>query len=69
MNYYVKRRDAYKAARQVIRDAMALGSLDEVTIENIAKDVLKEYKDVKVDIDDLVGACLYYQDQVYPGRR
>ena len=62
MTDYVYRRQAYKAARQKVREAMIHRRLDQAAIIDIAQGVIdSDYPGAKVDISDLVGACLYYQ--------
>lgn len=65
MTDYAYRRQAYKAARQKVRDAMVQKKLDEPSIVAIAMKVIdSDYPGAKVDIPDLVGACLYYQQSL-----
>ena len=61
---YKENRKAYKAVREKIRNAMIQKRLDKPAILSIAKKYLdKEYPNNYVDLNDLVGACLYWQEQ------
>lgn len=62
MTDYAYRRQAYKAARQKVREAMADRRLSEPEIVAIAKGFVdSDFPGSDVDMRDLVGACLHYQ--------
>lgn len=65
MTDYAYRRQAYKAARQKVREAMIDSRLNESEIIAIAKQVIEsDYAGSDVDMSDLVGACLHYQQGI-----
>jgi hypothetical protein len=68
MTDYVYRRQAYKAAREKVRHAMVLETLDAKAIIAIARPVIDaDFPEAGVDLEDLVGACLFYQQQLKKG--
>lgn len=62
---YVYRKKAYKAARERVRNAMLTKKLEKPAIIAIAKQVLdSQYPNAGVNMDDLINACLYYQEGI-----
>lgn len=58
-------REAYKHARAVVRNAMKEKRLDGPAIVSVATKALEAYPSARIDMRDLVGACLFYQGQLY----
>ena len=55
-------RIAYKAVRQKVRNAMIQKELAAPAIINIAQRFLREkFPEAYVNLDDLCGACLFWQ--------
>ncbi len=64
MRDYARNRNAYKTARERVRNVMRQRHVDKAAVIAIAKGVLsEEFPDAYVDLDDLCGACLFWQDQ------
>ena len=60
---YALNKKAYKAVRERIRNVMMTKPLDKPAILSIAKQFLDDhYPDAYVDLNDLCGACLYWQN-------